>query len=84
MGKPKPRNIADVIDAMLEHIPADETELRFDLERLKFNSHFTDPEIMRDRWVDGARVLFARFPEPGTDPTGWPQVIENIWRDVKS
>jgi hypothetical protein len=46
----KPRDIAKVIDAMLQHVPQDRSQLRRNLQRLKMAVAFTAPESIGQRW----------------------------------
>jgi hypothetical protein len=49
------RTIISVIDQMLAQIPADQTPLRADLERVKSSASYRAPEMTRVDWWDAAQ-----------------------------
>jgi hypothetical protein len=68
----KPRVFSEVLTAMLAHIPEDETELRFQIERILSSSYYDAPEEV---WFKRTPLLLAATQErfPGiTDPREFP------------
>lgn len=76
------RDITEVIERMLEIIPANETELRADLAQVDHAACYLAPEVMGKAWAQGAQALLRRFGE--TAPVeGWGCEVVAIWRGKK-
>ena len=56
-GRSKMRDISQVIDAMLKHVPADWTALRVQLEEIKRGAAYCAPEAMGRCWRKTYKVL---------------------------
>ncbi len=72
------RRISDVIAAMLPLIPTNEPDLRHGLSMIAERSDYTAPEIMDQRWHEGAALLGKHLPEPGF-LNGWQQAVVAVW-----
>jgi hypothetical protein len=80
------RDIATVIDRMLEVIPKNPStsRLRGALKAVANNAGYCPPEHMGGLWSDGSRLLFTAFE--GLDPdclTEWERTVVDIWTDKK-
>lgn len=72
----KPRNIFEVIEDMLQHVP-DENPLTGWLARVRQDAGFTAPESMHTRWEDTRRVLVEAIPNPRL---AWERAVIAIFR----
>lgn len=76
------RNLTEVIDQMVTHLPKTEDELRLDLLDRKCSCMYTAPEAWYVRWEEVADILHHRFGEK--EPTeGWEKKVVDIWMDRK-
>jgi len=84
------RNIATVIDRMLEVIPKNPStsNIRVGLNSInhiaKINSRYSAPESMSDLWYKGNDLFWKTFG--GLDPdclTEWERTVVDIWTDKK-
>lgn len=77
------RNLGELIDRMVEKIPADQTDLLHDLDNVVDSIRYTPPEpeaiIYRFRQV--AEIFGAYF---GDEPTeDWQKEVIDIWMDTE-
>jgi hypothetical protein len=60
----KRRELKDVIDRMLEHVPEEEWVLVDELRRIRTESEYVAPEAKADVWQRTHRVLATAIGEP--------------------
>lgn len=71
------RNIIEVIDKMIEHIPVDQREFVVpDLEKIKVSVRYKAPEAIFECWNRCAAILKYHFGKPDTD---WKKEIAAIF-----
>lgn len=70
------RDPADVIDAVLAHVPAERTALRAELEQIARDSAYLAPEAKRAAWVALMKCLQASCSLPPAAP--WEVAIARI------
>ena len=74
------RDLVEVIDQLLVHIPTDQEDLIKDLEYQKDSALYTAPEAMRFRWGKVAEILYEHMGEPPFEGF-WKQAVLDIWVD---
>jgi hypothetical protein len=74
----KARNIADVIDRILDVVPTEMISLRVQLDALKESAIFTAPEAMGRRWSMLADILTDALPTTSTE--AWQDKVGRIVR----
>ncbi len=73
------RNLHDVIDEMIPHIPKEEESLIGELQSAKESSLVAAPELVYIHWQRVADTFAGRF---GTPPdSGWGLEVMKIWMD---
>lgn len=77
-----PRDLGEVINKMLEHIPASEEDFRSELESCLESFKWTSPETVPLRWKSTAEALEDNMPEQGNF-NEWQQKIYNVWMDME-
>jgi hypothetical protein len=85
--KPKPRNLADVIERLLALIPEDQQKLRAELKKVQDSSRYCPPENMGMFWQEGALALQLTIgpdilmPDGTIRPevTDWRRDVLNVW-----
>ncbi len=75
-----PRDIAKVVESILQIIPADQDSLRRDLTTLVRRAGYIAPEVMHVAWRGGTDLLHFYFPAPA-DLLPWQQSVVDIWSD---
>ena len=84
----KMRDIATVIDRMLEVIPKNPStsnNIRMELNSIKDSAGYCPPESIHHLWYRGSELLWREFD--GLDPvdlTGWERTVVDIWMDKRS
>ncbi|MEE9529000.1 MAG: hypothetical protein V3V88_02990 [Dehalococcoidia bacterium] len=66
----KDRNIGEVIDSMLEHIP-EEHCLRDGMARVMLNAQYCAPEDFQRLWVEAAEYMHSCFGEKPSEEWQW-------------
>lgn len=74
------RNILEVIGQMQKEIPLNEEDFHIGINNVANSVAYTAPELIRDRWVDLARILGAYMPDRNNlEP--WQVKIADIFED---
>jgi len=72
------RELDEVVRRVLEVVPAEEVELRRELERAAYDALYKPPEGQPECWARGGRAFYDRFGE--TRPAdGWGKKAVDIW-----
>ena len=73
------RNLVNIIDEMLRHVPETEEHLVADLTDLRSSTAYSAPELMGLRWRCGAEVLEEHFPADPKDFNDWQKKVCEVW-----
>jgi hypothetical protein len=74
--EPTPRDLTEVITAVLELIPETEQQIRSMLGNLRETAFFAPPEGMGALWSLGTEYLIEELGEPTTP---WKVEVARVW-----
>ena len=73
------RYLPNVIEQMMKVIPETEIEIRDRFNYIFNTAVYTAPEMMRDLWFMGSKILEEFLPQDPNDCNDWQRRIVEIW-----